>query len=677
MKELSMKKKWLHVCLLAGLVATLLASPLAASSFTSKTASGRTYWLFVPTGYSASNAAPLVVMLHGCTQNGDGFATSTGMNAVAEAEGFLVAYPVQPSSANSSQCWNWFLTAHQSRGSGEPASIAGVVTNVKSLYTIDNNKVYLAGFSAGAAMAAIMGATYPDVFSAIGVHSGLEYKAATTQTAAFTAMSSGGPTPNTQGNAAYTAMGSYARTVRVMVFHGTSDYTVATVNGNQTLSQWAQTNDRASDGSDNDNIDDTADYTQGGQVSGGRTYTRTVYEDSVGNEIMEKYLVDSMGHNWSGGVLGGTYTDPNGPNASQIMADFFLGSGGGGGGGDTTPPITTASPVGGTFTSAVNVTLSVNESANTFYTVNGSTPTQSSPIYTTPIAISANTTLRYFSVDLAGNAEALKQQVYVINTGGGDTTPPVTTASPAGGTYTSAVNVTLSVNESANTFYTVNGSTPTQSSPIYTSPIAISANTTLRYFSVDLAGNVEALKQQVYVINTGGGGSSVTLTSIDSEDGYAGALLADGSSTSTHKAGDKGMYNLDTYRLLLSFNTSSVPSGATITGAELTIYRQSLSGTVTSLTVDAADLFGSAALAQSDYNAAADVTSAATLAVPSSNGGSSSVSLPSSVYSLISSGKLQLRLKAATGTANFASDVLTVYGGGAGAQAPKLVVTYQ
>ena len=592
-----MSKKWLHVCLFALLAAALLAPAAQASSFTSKTSSGgRVYWLFVPTSYSAGNAAPLVVMLHGCTQNGDGFATSTGMNAVAEEKGFLVAYPVQPSSANSSQCWNWFLTAHQSRGSGEPASIAGVVTHVKSQYTVDNAKVYLAGFSAGGGMAAIMGATYPDVFSAIGIHSGLEYKAATSQNAAFTAMSSGGPDPGTQGNAAYTAMGSFARTVRTMVFHGTSDFTVAVVNGNQALSQWAQTNDRASDGADNNNIDDTADLTQGGQVSGGRTYTRYVYEDAADNVVMEKYLVDSMGHNWSGGVLGGTYTDPNGPSASRLMADFFLGTtggGGGGGGGDTTAPITTASPVGGTYTAAQNVTLSVNESANTFYTVDGSTPTQSSPIYTTPIAISTNTTLRYFSVDLAGNAEALKQQVYVINTGGG-----------------------------------------------------------------------------------GGGGTSATFTSIDGEDGFAGALVADSFSTTVHKVGDKGMFNADTFRLLLSFNTSAVPAGATITGATLKIYRQSLSGTVTALTVDVADLFGTAALAQSDYSAAADVAGAATLAVPSSNGASSTATLPSSTYNLIKTGKLQVRIKG-TAAVDFTSDVLTVYGGGAGAQAPTLTVTWQ
>ncbi len=201
-----------------------------------------------------------------------------------------------------------------------------------------------------------------------------------------------------------------------------------------------------------------------------------MYNDAAGNGVLEKYLVDSMGHNWSGGVLGGTYTDPNGPSASRLMADFFLGTtGGGGGGGDTTAPITTVTPAGGTYSAAQNVTLAVNESANTFYTTNGSAPTQSSPIYTTPILISANTTLRYFSVDLAGNAEALKQQVYVINTGGG-------------------------------------------------------------------------------------GGSTATLTSIDGEDGYAGALVADGVSTSVHKVGDKGMFNGDTFRLLLSFNTASVPA---------------------------------------------------------------------------------------------------------------------
>ena len=133
------------------------------------------------------------------------------MNTLADEKNFLVLYPEQTSSGNSNKCWNWFETAHQSRGSGEPFIIAGMVTTVKNNYSIQDERVYVAGLSAGAAMSVIMGATYPDFFSGIGVGAGLEYKAATSMSGAFTAMSSGGPNPTQQGIAAYGAMGSRAK----------------------------------------------------------------------------------------------------------------------------------------------------------------------------------------------------------------------------------------------------------------------------------------------------------------------------------------------------------------------------------------------------------------------------------------------------------------------------------
>ncbi|WP_255298463.1 extracellular catalytic domain type 1 short-chain-length polyhydroxyalkanoate depolymerase [Brevibacillus dissolubilis] len=591
-------KKWLSCLVVLGLMVTLIPYASAAGSFTAKTYNGRTYKLYVPDGYVAGTPIPLVVMLHGCTQDPDQFSAGTQMNALAETEKFLVMYPEQTSSANSNKCWNWFESAHQSRGSGEPALIAGMVDQVKSQYSVDANKVYVGGLSAGAGMSVIMGVTYPDVFAAVAVGAGLEYKAATSMTNAFTAMNSGGPDPINQGNLAYTAMGAYKRVVPVVVFHGTSDYTVYPVNGDQVIAQWAQTNDRASDGADDNNIDATADATINGSVSGGRTYKEYVYKDSAsGLVIMKKYIVDGMGHAWSGGSTAGSYTDPQGPNATQLSWQFFqehpLNGTGGGGGGDT------------------------------------------------------------------------------------DTTAPVTTASPAGGTYTSAVSVSLTANENATTYYTTNGTTPTTGSTSYTGPISISTNTTLKYFSVDTAGNAEAVKTQTYTISAGSG-TGTTFKSIGTEDGFAGQLLADGSSSTVQKAGDKGMYNLDTYRTILSFDTSALPDTATITSAKLRIYRKSLSGSVSNLQVDVkTGYFGtSRSVEQGDFNSTATSAKVATLTVPSANNAYTEVSLSTAALSAINkTGVTQFRLNAVT-TTDAVSDVLEIYGGENAGYEPQLILTY-
>lgn len=550
--------------------------------------------VYIPSGYQSGTPVPLVVMLHGCTQDPDQFATGTEMNNYAEQNNFIVVYPDQPSSSHQNKCWHWFDPAHQSRGSGEPAVIAGIVNEVESDYSIDSSRVYVAGLSAGAAMSVIMGATYPDMFATIGVGSGLEYKAATSELAAWTAMMQGGPDPVQQGNAAYDAMGSYTRVVPVIVFHGTSDYIVYPVNGHQVISQWAQTNDRASDGSDDNNIDDTADQTINGQVPNGRSYTEYVYKDSSnGAVVMEKYMVNGMGHAWSGGNSAGSYTDPQGPKASQLMWNFFK-----------SHPKT-----------------------------------------------------------------------------GADTTPPVTTASPAGGTYSGSVEVTLSTDEPATTYYTTDGSTPTTSSPQYTEPILITNSTTLKFFSKDPAGNQEEVKTEDYTITAY---TEASFDSISAEDGFVGAVLADGSSTTVHKAGDKGMYNTDTYRTILSFDTSSLPDNATIKGAKLRIYRKSLTGTVNNIRVDMIkSYFGnSSALEQGDYNAPVSANPAngaidvATLSVPGANDSYSEVELPTGALDFINkTGKTQFRLKAST-AADFPSDVLEIYGGENSTYAPVLLVTY-
>lgn len=362
-EDLTMQRVHRKAAQLSGLLTLLLLLSIGlisfgeqrvaqAGSFISGTYNGsagsRPYKLYVPTGYSAGSAAPLIVALHGCTQNPDNFAAGTRFNTLADTYGFLVLYPQQTSSYNSNSCWNWFEPSHQTRGSGEPAILVGMVNQVKSQYTIDNNRVYATGLSAGAAMSSILGACYPDVFAAVGVHSGLEYKAATDSTGAFTAMSSGGPNPDTAGQQASQCAGTNKRVIPVIVFHGTSDYTVQSVNGDQIIQQFAQTDDYADDGSNNDSITATASSTQNGQVSGGYAYTVYNYNYN-GKVLLQKYKITSMGHAWSGGATtgGATYTDPKGPDASTISWNFFAANPKNGGGTPTPTPTATPTPTSG------------------------------------------------------------------------------------------------------------------------------------------------------------------------------------------------------------------------------------------------------------------------------------------------------------------------------------------
>jgi poly(hydroxyalkanoate) depolymerase family esterase len=281
------------------------------------------YRLFVPSSYVAGRPLPLILALHGCTQSGESFAASTRLDSLAEAEGFLVAYPDQPTSASFVKCWNWFDPNHQVRGRGEPAALAGVVEHVATAYTVEREQVYVAGFSAGAAMAVILGATYPDVFAAIAVGSGLEYRAGTDAGSGSTAMRSGGPSPKSQGELAYRAMGSYRRVVPTIVVHGSADSTVAPINAEQVVSQWAETNDLASDGVSDDNIDDRADVTEAKTAAGGRRYTWAQYLHRSGAElVLERVLIDGMNHAWSGPGTG-SYTDNKGPNQSELVWQFF------------------------------------------------------------------------------------------------------------------------------------------------------------------------------------------------------------------------------------------------------------------------------------------------------------------------------------------------------------------
>ena len=266
----------------------------------SSAAGSRDYKLFVPSRYSGQ-PMPLLVMLHGCTQSPDDFAQGTRMNEVAEEEGMLVAYPAQTQAANQSKCWNWFRAGDQQRDLGEPSLLAGIARQVIKDYAVDPARVYVAGLSAGGAAAAIMATAYPDLFAAVGVHSGLACGAATDMPSAFSAMRSGGKS---------TTKIEALHLVPTIVFHGDGDKTVNAANADHVIDQ-ARAGERFKR------------ETSSGRSPGGMAYTKVVEADGQGRSVLEKWSLHGGGHAWSGGSPSGSYTDPRGPDASREMVRFF------------------------------------------------------------------------------------------------------------------------------------------------------------------------------------------------------------------------------------------------------------------------------------------------------------------------------------------------------------------
>lgn len=278
-------------------------------------AGSRAYRLYVPAG-DATEARPVIVMLHGCTQSPDDFATGTRMNRLADEHGFLVVYPEQPAQANPSKCWNWFKPQDQVRDAGEPSLIAGIVEQVALRHGVDRDRIFVAGLSAGAAMAVVLGECYPDLFAGVGAHSGLPYGSASDIPSAMAAMKGGrSGMPGVRLAAAAGAAGSPVPTI---VFHGDRDHTVQQSNGAEIVRQ-AQDAFVARAGHGPLNATTLEDASHGG-----RACRVTRHVDGAGDVRLEAWTIHGAGHAWSGGDPRGSHADPRGPDASKEMVRFFL-----------------------------------------------------------------------------------------------------------------------------------------------------------------------------------------------------------------------------------------------------------------------------------------------------------------------------------------------------------------
>ena len=305
------------VLLAVATASVAISASALAGTVTVEQQSGRSVRVFVPS--KAATPTPLVVMLHGCTQTADAFADATQMDAIAEKEGFVVAYPEQSADTISTRCFRWYDPAHQARDAGEPKELADAAVAVAKGHGVDAQRIYVAGISAGAAMSVILGATYPDRFVAIGVVAGVEFKGATTIAEGLSTASNGGPDPDGQGDLAHATMGTRARVVPTFVVHGTADGVLAKVNGDQVAEQWRRTNTLVLG-------DGAIEPVQSIAGTAGYAFTHMVHRNKAnGASVIEYYVVANLGHAWPGGKDGGSYSDKSGPDASALLWGFFSG----------------------------------------------------------------------------------------------------------------------------------------------------------------------------------------------------------------------------------------------------------------------------------------------------------------------------------------------------------------
>ena len=302
--------------LLTGVVAALgvsLPGRAAPGGMIAGAHAGLTYKLHLPAA-RGEGPAPLVVMLHGCTQDPDQFATSTRMNALADREGFLVLYPGQSAIANPRRCWNWFMPAHQRRGAGEPLAITELVAAIAGQHGVDRRRVYVAGLSAGGAMAAVLGAAYPDVFAAVAVCAGLAPGVAHDVDSALAAMAQAARDPAAIAPRVKAMFAERARPVPLLVIHGSDDPRVVAANGDQLAAGWAMALGLPAR---------PTETLTAAALPDTRPVERWTWRDADGRSVIERVRITGLTHAWPGGDAAGTHVDPVGPSGSEACWQFF------------------------------------------------------------------------------------------------------------------------------------------------------------------------------------------------------------------------------------------------------------------------------------------------------------------------------------------------------------------
>jgi poly(hydroxyalkanoate) depolymerase family esterase len=277
----------------------------------------RDYVLHVPRRYR-KRPVPLLVYLHGCTQTAEVARVQTHLDDFADRKNFLVAFPEQASNENSGTCWNWFLPDSWERGGEEPSIIAGITREVMSRFSVDPRRVFVAGISAGGAMTAVMGATYPDLYAAMAAHAGCEYRG---DPCIATPVA---PPPDLNGELAYQAMGAFERPVPLMAVVGDADTIAPPQNTDALVHQYLWTNDWADDGADNGSVSQVAARSEHFAPPGRRPYDVDYYVDARGCALEEHWVIEGMNHAYSGGDASTMYSDPAGPEVTAPMWTFLL-----------------------------------------------------------------------------------------------------------------------------------------------------------------------------------------------------------------------------------------------------------------------------------------------------------------------------------------------------------------